>query len=61
MGSIAIKLNPHKLVCADADLRYTIPDKIEEVTNGRLTDNGYDYLDDGYDSMVIYLKSPNPK
>jgi len=61
MGSIIIKLNPQKLTNPDLDLRYLIPDKIEEATNGKVTDNGYDYLDDSEKSIAIFLKSSDPK
>ncbi len=43
MGTIAIKLNPEKLENVDLDLRYLVPERIEEVTNGKVQDNGYDY------------------
>lgn len=59
MGSIMIKLNPGKLANADLDLRYVIPEKIEEVTAKKITDNGYDYLKDN--SIAIFLKSANPR
>ena len=39
MGSIIIKLNPKKLTNPDLDLRYLIPDKIEEATNGEISDD----------------------
>ncbi len=61
MGSIAIKLNPSKLNNPDADLRYIIPEKIEELTNNVVTEDGYDYLDDEENSMVIFLQSDNPQ
>lgn len=61
MGSIVIKLNPEKLTHPDADLRYLIPDTIEELTFGKVKDNGFDYLDDKVSSMLIYLSSDNPK
>lgn len=61
MGSIAIKLNPSKLENPDLDLRYIIPEKIEELTNKKVMDDGYDYLDDEAHSMVIFLLSDNPE
>ena len=42
MQTIVITLNPGKLT--NLDLRYQIPDRIEEVTQGKTKDNGYDYL-----------------
>ena len=61
MGRIAIKLNPKKLTNPDLDLRYVIPDKIEELTSGKITNNGFDYLDDEVSSMVVFLNCSNPE
>lgn len=45
MQTIIVVLNPAKLENPDLDLRYCIPDRIEEVSNGMIQDNGYDYID----------------
>ena len=45
MQTIIIVLNPAKLKNPDLDLRYCIPDRIEEVSSGAIQDNGYDYID----------------
>ena len=45
MQTIVLVLDPGKLENPDADLRYAIPDRIEEVTNGRIQDNGYDFME----------------
>ena len=45
MQTIIIVLDPEKLENPDLDLRYLIPDRIEEVSNGAIRDNGYDYID----------------
>ena len=45
MQTIIIVLNPARLKNPDLDLRYCIPDRIEEVSNGAIQDNGYDYID----------------
>lgn len=42
MGEIAIRLDPGKLANPDADLRYLIPDRIEELSKGKLRNEGYD-------------------
>ncbi len=44
MQTIIILLSPIKLENPDLDLRYCIPDRIEEVSNGAIQDNGYDYI-----------------
>jgi hypothetical protein len=61
MGTIAIKLNPEKLENADLDLRYLIPDRIEEVTKGKVQDNGYDYSSDDTNSIIVFMTSENPE
>ena len=45
MQTIIVVLNPGKLENPDMDLRYCIPDRIEEVSNAAIKDNGYDYID----------------
>lgn len=45
MQTIIIVLDPMKLENPDLDLRYCIPDRIAEVSNGVIQDNGYDYID----------------
>lgn len=61
MGTIAIKINPEKLENADLDLRYLIPDRIEEVTKGKVEDNGYDYSSDDTNSIIVFMTTENPK
>lgn len=58
METIVIVLDPEKLANADLDLRYLVPDRIEEVTQGAIQDNGYDYLDDSASSpMGIWMQT----
>lgn len=45
MQTIIIVLDPAKLENPDLDLRYCIPDRIVEISNGAIQDNGYDYID----------------
>ena len=45
MQTIVILVNPGKLTNPDLDLRYCIPERIEEVSKGAIRDNGYDYID----------------
>ena len=40
MQTIVIVLNPGKLENPDLDLRYQIPDRIEELSGGLIKDNG---------------------
>lgn len=61
MQTIIILLDPAKLANPDLDLRYKIPDSIEKVTDGRITDNGYDYIDKDsrQDLLAIWLNTEN--
>lgn len=55
MQTIIITLNSDKMDNPDLDIRYELPDKIDEYTDGAITDNGYDYLDN--DIMGIWLET----
>ena len=65
MQTIIIVLSPAKLKNPDLDLRYCIPDRIEEVSNGTIQDNGYDYIDaeEGQPGplMRIWLKTESAR
>ncbi len=45
MQTIIVLLNPAKLENPDLDLRYVVPDRIEEITESAIQDNGYDYIE----------------
>ena len=53
MQTIIIVLDPKKMENPDLDVRYLLPERIEEITEGTVRDNGYDYLPDA--SMGIWL------
>lgn len=55
MQTIIIKLDSQKLVNPDLDMRYTIPDYIETYTDGVVTDNGYDYVNEDGTELAIWL------
>ena len=59
MQTIIILLDPSKLENPDLDLRYNIPDRIEEISDGRIEDNGYDYIETGGrdDILGIWLRT----
>lgn len=46
MQTIIIKLDSKKLENPDLDMIYQLPDVLDEYTNHRVSDNGYDYLSD---------------
>jgi hypothetical protein len=45
MQTILITLDSEKMDNPDLDIRYLLPDRIDEYTGGAVRDNGYDYLD----------------
>ena len=55
MQTIIITLNSDKMDNPDLDIRYVLPDRIDEYTEGAVTDNGYDYLDG--DIMGLWLET----
>ena len=42
MQTIVIVLNAAKMTNPDLDIRYALPDRIQEFTNNEIQDNGYD-------------------
>lgn len=61
MQTIIILLDPGKLENPDMDLRYCVPDRIEEASGSAIQDNGYDFVDteEGGPWMGIWLKTEN--
>ena len=57
MQTIVIVLDSNKMNNPDLDIRYVLPDRIEEYTEGRVKDNGYDYLSKS--EMGIWLETEN--
>jgi myo-inositol-hexaphosphate 3-phosphohydrolase len=55
MQTIIITLDPAQMDNPDLDIRYLLPDRIDEYTEGAVRDNGYDYLDN--DIMAIWLET----
>ncbi|WP_160679904.1 hypothetical protein [Clostridium sp. C8-1-8] len=57
METIVIKLNPELLENPDLDLRYIVPDRIEELSDKKIIDNGYDYLEGTNNPIGIWMKT----
>ncbi len=55
MQTIIITLDPEQMDNPDLDIRYLLPDRIDEYTEGAVTDNGYDYLDN--DIIGIWMET----
>lgn len=45
MQTIIIRLDPHRLKNPDTDLCYRVSERIEEISDSRVQDNGFDYLE----------------
>ena len=57
MQTIIISMDSRKMENPDLDIRYTMPDRIEEWSEGAVKDNGYDYTDeDGY-GLAVWLQT----
>ena len=41
----------------DLDIRYTMPDRIEEWSEGAVTDDGYDYVDEDGHILAVWLET----
>jgi predicted butyrate kinase (DUF1464 family) len=57
METIVIKLNPELLENPDLDLCYIVPDRIEELSDKKIMDNGYDYLEGPNNPIGIWMKT----
>lgn len=55
MSTIIIKMDSQKLINPNLDMRYTIPDYIQEYTKGKITDNGYDYVNESGTELAVWL------
>ena len=43
MPTVAIQLDPSRLTNPDLDIRYVLPDQLEEDSASAVSDDGYDY------------------
>jgi len=57
MQTIIITLDSRKMDNPNLDIRYILPDRIDEYTDGQITDNGFDYITG--DIMGIWLETEN--
>jgi hypothetical protein len=60
MGQIAIRLKPEGMSSPDLDIRYRLPDLVNEQTNGRIRDDGYDYASETDNTLIVYLSCATP-
>lgn len=57
MQTIIVVLNPAKLTNPDLDLRYYVPDRITEVSNGAVQGNGYEFIDSVEPLLGLWLEA----
>ncbi len=57
MQTIIIVLDPEKLENPVSDLSYCVPVEMENATDDKVRDNGFEYFDD--DRMGIWLETEN--
>lgn len=56
MATVVMRLDPRLLDNPDADIRYRLPDLLSERSAGVITDEGYDYVDEG-PLLLLFLKA----
>lgn len=57
MQTIIISMDSRKMENPDLDIRYTLPDRIEEWSEGAVQDNGYDYIDEEGHILAVWLET----
>lgn len=57
MQTIVISMDARKLENPDLDIRYHLPDRIEEWSEGAVKDNGYDYTDEQGFGLAVWLRT----
>ncbi len=57
MAAIVISMDSRKMTNPDLDIRYLLPDRIEEWSEGAVQDNGYDYVDEDGHILAVWLET----
>lgn len=57
MAAIVISMDSRKMANPDLDIRYLLPDRIEEWSKGEVTDDGYDYVDEEGHILAVWLET----
>ncbi len=57
METVIIKLDSKKMSNPDLDIRYSLPERIEKISNGTVKENGFDYISDT--ELGIWLEAEN--
>lgn len=59
MPAIVISMDSRKMENPDLDIRYLLPDRIEEWSGGAVSDDGYDYMDEEGHILGVWLETEN--
>ena len=59
MPAIVISMDSRKMENPDLDIRYLLPDRIEERSGGAVSDDGYDYMDEEGHILGVWLETEN--
>lgn len=57
MAAIVISMDSRKMANPDLDIRYLLPDRVEEWSEGAVTDDGYDYVDEQGHILAVWLET----
>ena len=57
MSAIVISMDSRKMENPDLDIRYLLPDRIEEWSEGAVSDDGYDYVDEEGHILAVWLET----
>ena len=57
MQTIIISMDSRKMKNPDLDIRYFLPDRIEEWSGGAVNDNGYEYVDEEGHILAVWLET----
>lgn len=57
MQTIIISMDSQKMKNPDLDIRYLLPDRIEEWSGGAVNDDGYEYVDEEGHILAVWLET----
>ena len=57
MAAIVISMDSRKMENPDLDIRYLLPDRIEEWSEDAVEDDGYDYVDEDGHILAVWLET----
>ena len=57
MPAIVISMDSRKMENPNLDIRYLLPDRIEEWSEGAVSDDGYEYVDEEGHVLGVWLET----